>query len=326
MNIKMKLKGLMNKTVLTLFAGLLISVQALAAPESFEQAKAELRDHVYFDQNRNGSLGTLYCGCDWDWRGRSGGAVDPKSCGYQVRKQPVRGERTEFEHIVPSFNYGRARQCWQKGGRQYCQQNDPAFRAMEADMHNLTPTVGELNADRSNFRFGLLPETPLQHGACPFKVDFKARVIEPRPEARGIIARVQFYMHDRYDLPMSRQQQQLFMAWHKQYPPTAWERERDKRIAVRMGHHNPFVTGQKSWLLGHKNSADGVKKEIKTTTAATNQLSTAEVAIKGNRNSKVYHLPEGCPSYDKVSARNVVPFKTESEAQNAGFRKAGNCN
>lgn len=104
MKIKMKLKGLMNKTVLTLLAGLLISVQALAAPESFEQAKAELRDHVYFDQNRNGSLGTLYCGCDWDWRGRSGGAVDAKSCGYQARKQPVRGERTEFAHILSGLS------------------------------------------------------------------------------------------------------------------------------------------------------------------------------------------------------------------------------
>ena len=83
--------------------------------------------------------------------------------------------------------------------------------------------------------------------------------------------------------------------------------------------------GQKRWLLGHKNSADGVKKEIKTSNAPASKLITAEIAIKGNRNSKVYHLPEGCPSYDKVSARNVVPFNTESEAQNAGFRKAGNC-
>lgn len=227
---------------------------------------------------------------------------------------------------MPAYNFGRARQCWQKGGRDYCQKNDAVFRAMEADMHNLTPTVGELNADRSNFRFGLLPETSHQHGACPFKVDFKAHVAEPRPEARGIIARVQFYMHDRYNLPMSRQQQQLYMAWHKQYPPTAWELERDKRIAVRMGHHNPFVTGQKSWLIGHKNSAEGVRKEIKATAAPASNVITAEVAIKGNRNSKIYHLPEGCPSYDKVSTRNVVPFNTEAEAQKAGFRKAGNCN
>ena len=104
MNLKMKLKGLMNITVLSLFAGTLFSFQALAVRESFEQAKSELRDYIYHDQNRNGSLGTLYSGCDWNWRGRSGGAVDAKSCGYQIRKQKLRGERTEFEHILSGLS------------------------------------------------------------------------------------------------------------------------------------------------------------------------------------------------------------------------------
>jgi len=112
---------------------------------------------------------------------------------------------------------------------------------MEADLHNLTPAIGEINADRSNYRFGVLPNSPRQHGACDFKVDFKGRVAEPRNEIKGQIARIYFYMHDRYDLPMSRQQQQLLMAWDKQFPVTDWERERDRRIAARMGHNNPFL-------------------------------------------------------------------------------------
>ncbi|KKN80448.1 hypothetical protein LCGC14_0328930, partial [marine sediment metagenome] len=29
--------------------------------------------------------------------------------------------------------------------------------------------------------------------------------------------------------------------------------------------------------------------------------------------------------YEKVSPRNIVPFSSEIDAQNAGFRKAGNC-
>jgi hypothetical protein len=32
-----------------------------------------------------------------------------------------------------------------------------------------------------------------------------------------------------------------------------------------------------------------------------------------------------CPDYNKVSERNRVPFKTEAEAQAAGYRKAKNC-
>ena len=46
--------------------------------------------------------------------------------------------------------------------------------------------------------------------------------------------------------------------------------------------------------------------------------------IVGIRNSKIYHLPN-CPDYSKVSERNRVPFKTEAEAQAAGYRKARNC-
>lgn len=190
---------------------------------------------------------------------------------------------------------------------------------MEADLHNLTPSIGEVNADRSNYRFGVLPNNPRQHGACDFKVDFKGRVAEPRDEIKGQIARIYFYMHDRYDLPMSRQQQQLLMAWDKQYPVSVWERERDRRIAARMGHNNPFVSGDRTWTLDHKNSKDGIYSAIPV-------KQRAEVGvIRGNRNSKVYHLPQGCPSYDAMSQQNIVEFNTESEAITSGYRKAGNC-
>lgn len=46
--------------------------------------------------------------------------------------------------------------------------------------------------------------------------------------------------------------------------------------------------------------------------------------IFGNRNSRIYHLPT-CPDYEKISEKNRVPFKTETEAQQAGYRKARNC-
>ena len=46
--------------------------------------------------------------------------------------------------------------------------------------------------------------------------------------------------------------------------------------------------------------------------------------IVGNRDSKIYHLPN-CPDYLKVSERNREPFITEAEAQAAGYRKARNC-
>lgn len=48
-------------------------------------------------------------------------------------------------------------------------------------------------------------------------------------------------------------------------------------------------------------------------------------AIRGNRNSKIYHLPQGCPSYNKIAPKNIVNFNSEEEAKAAGYRKAKNC-
>lgn len=50
----------------------------------------------------------------------------------------------------------------------------------------------------------------------------------------------------------------------------------------------------------------------------------AEASIVGNRSSKVYHLP-GCPGYNAMKEENKVFFQNEKEAQQAGFRKARNC-
>lgn len=296
---------------------------ALAAPATFEQAKVEAKNHVYHDRTE---VGTFNCGCKWRWVGRSGGRTDLESCGYQVRKQETRAVRTEWEHIVPASTFGRLRQCWQKGGRTNCRSNDPVFRAMEADLHNLTPAIGEVNADRSNYQFGMISGEPREYGACDVEIDFSARAIEPREEIRGQIARIYFYIHDRYNVPMSKQQQQLMMAWNKDYPVNDWERERDQRIAKIMGHSNLFVTGERAWKLGHKNTAKGIFTEIPQNHPVSQKI---QGIILGNKNSKVYHLSQGCPSYNRVSEKNQVEFATEAAAKAAakaaGYRKAGNC-
>lgn len=305
------------KAALVLLSLLGVGVQAASGPTGFSSAKELMRKHVYFDQNKNGELGTLYCGCDWEWKGRSGGVIDQQSCGYKVRALPVNAARIEWEHIVPASHLGFQRQCWQQGGRSNCTANDPFFSLMEADMHNLTPTIGEVNSDRSNYRFAMVQGNQGMYGRCTSKTDFKQRYFEPRDEVKGFVARVTFYMHDRYDLRMSEAQQKLLMAWDKKYPVTSWELERNRRIAAVMGHDNPFVTGERHWTLGHKNSGAGVR-------AVQKPVATKGAAVKGNRNSRVYHLSH-CPSYGAVSERNAVGFKTEKEAKEAGYRKAKNC-
>jgi len=52
--------------------------------------------------------------------------------------------------------------------------------------------------------------------------------------------------------------------------------------------------------------------------------SAAGLPIIGNKNSKVYHRPD-CPDYNRVAPQNRVPFRTENEAEAAGYRRARNC-
>lgn len=201
-----------------------------AAPRTFQEAK-KAAWKLYASHPVE-----FYCGCRY-----SGNKVDLKSCGYVPRTNAKRASRIEWEHIVPAWVIGHQRKCWQNGGRENCARHDDAYRRAEADLHNLVPSIGEVNGDRSNYGFGWLPQAPSQYGACPMVVDFKARKAMPRQQIRGMIARTYFYMSERYGLRLSKQDRQLYTAWNKQYPVEAWERNRNQRVACVMGHGNHFV-------------------------------------------------------------------------------------
>lgn len=49
-----------------------------------------------------------------------------------------------------------------------------------------------------------------------------------------------------------------------------------------------------------------------------------DMRIKGNPKSMIYHLP-GCLSYNNIAPDNIEWFKTDEEAEDAGYRKAMNC-
>lgn len=209
---------------------LLAGTAQAAAPRTFQEAK-KAAWKLYASHPVE-----FYCGCRY-----SGNKVDLKSCGYVPRTNAKRASRIEWEHIVPAWVIGHQRKCWQNGGRENCARHDDAYRRAEADLHNLVPSIGEVNGDRSNYGFGWLPQAPSQYGACPMVVDFKARKAMPRQQIRGMIARTYFYMSERYGLRLSRQDRQLYTAWNKQYPVEAWERNRNQRVACVMGHGNHFV-------------------------------------------------------------------------------------
>lgn len=231
--------------ILIALIGLLPGLALAAGNESgngFSKAKKELA-RMYGDHRI-----TFYAGCEYGKKGH----VDGKSCGYKARKNEKRGRKIEWEHVVPAWAFGHDLQCWQnrvcsnsKGklykGRKCCGTTDAKFRAMESDMHNLVPAIGELNGDRSNFRYGMIAGETRSYGRIDFEVDFKQRVAEPAEQIRGDIARTYFYMEKTYGFKIGKKDSRLFEVWDRQDPVDAWELERSRRIAAIQGNSNPFV-------------------------------------------------------------------------------------
>lgn len=207
-----------------------------APPTSFSAAK-RVAIQIY-DQHPV----SFYCGCDIQKEGKKL-IPDLESCGYDIRKQKVRASRIEWEHVVPAWAFGHQLQCWQEGGRRNCSRSSELFRQMEADLHNLVPAIGEVNGDRSNYRFGFLNDHPDMYGKCDFKVDFKSRVAQPPIAQRGAIARIYLYMADQYPFELSDYQVKLFEAWDKIYPPSEWETERNRIIGEMIGQENLYISG-----------------------------------------------------------------------------------
>ena len=217
----------------TFLVALLVFNVAHAAQPSFSKSKRILAE-IYAEQPVS-----FYCGCDYKKKGKKL-IPDLDSCGYDPRKNAKRAKRIEWEHVMPAWAFGHQLQCWQDGGRKNCRKSRN-FKQMEADMHNLVPAVGEVNGDRSNYRFGMLEGENRAYGSCDVEIDFKARKAEPAPYLRGDIARTYFYMRDTYGVRLSKQQRRLFEAWAKQDPVDDWERKRNDLIEVRQGNRNPYV-------------------------------------------------------------------------------------
>lgn len=233
-----------------IFAAMALSATVAAGPEyagSFQVAKKLIRN-VYSDNQVD-----QYCGCEYNNRGQ----IDLQGCGYEPRKDPGRAKRLEIEHVTPAENIGRQFSCWKEGGREHCNQTDQKFRDAHNDLHNLMPVVGEVNGNRSNFRFSELPDPYGQYGACNFKVDFAGRKAEPPPSIKGDVARISLYMRDQHGVKLSRQQEQLFSAWSKSDPVDTWELTRNSLIEKIQGNSNPYVRGERSaeFQGGKKESA-----------------------------------------------------------------------
>lgn len=243
------------RTMLVGLIILLIPSIALGEPptrplKNFGSAKRIARDVIYSEHNID-----FYCGCDYTPRKTgSGGIIDASECGYTPRKNKARGKQLEWEHVVPAYYFGSKRTCWKKGnakcvktdgtpykGRECCSRVDKTFKKIEADLHNLTPAVGELNGDRSNLPYGIVQGEPREYGECDFEIGGTPKVTEPRDEVRGDAARIWLYMADTYGIKLTDPQRQMFETWSEDDPVDQMEELRDVRIEAAQGNHNEYV-------------------------------------------------------------------------------------
>lgn len=196
-----------------------------------------------------------YCACGFD----EAGAIDAGRCGYQPRRTSERSRRIEWEHVVPARRLGEHLACWRgetegcqaarKRGRACCSRSierggDPLFHAMEGDLHNLLPAIGELNADRSDRPYGEVAGEARDYGTCDFEVDRAAGrggPTEPPDAVRGDVARIWLYAVDVWGLVLTPEEAGTFRAWSAADPVDAWEQERDRRIEAAQGNRNHHV-------------------------------------------------------------------------------------
>ncbi|PWQ94735.1 hypothetical protein DKT75_15730 [Leucothrix arctica] len=207
---------------------------------SFSKSKRLLGTEVYTEH-----LLAFYSGCRYRLYQKKFIPVQ-SSCGFKYRKNKARSERIEWEHIVPAWHFGHQLRCWQDGGRAHCRSSNEQFREMEADMHNLVPAIGEINGDRSNYKYGMIANEPRLYGSTVnMEVEFKSSSAEPPENVMGDIARAYFYMADRYQLQISDQQKKLFIAWNNIDPVDDWEREKNQRVKALQNTENEYITHYK---------------------------------------------------------------------------------
>lgn len=217
--------------------------------QDFTAAKKHLR-RIHADMKWNR---TVYCDAAFDGKGQISlpkGFVLPTGTQAGIAD---RATRLEWEHMVPAENFGRHFRAWRDGdpacngkkGRECARKSSALFREFEGDMHNLFPSIGAVNALRSNYSYAQFEsDTPPSFGACAMKI--YDRRAEPPDAAKGIAARASLYMQDRGEKEgmkiFSDQKIRLFEVWDKAYLPEKAECERNRRIAKIQGWDNPYVT------------------------------------------------------------------------------------
>lgn len=131
------------------------------------------------------------------------------------------------------------------------------IRPMDSDVHNLHPADASVNQIRSNRDFDKVAPNGTQIAEAP-GTWYNTNAWEPADAVKGQVARTILYMDVRYEgtngeidltaangvgtYPQPKHGNlQTLLEWHRQFPPTDFERRRNERIFNMQLNRNPFV-------------------------------------------------------------------------------------
>jgi deoxyribonuclease-1 len=212
---------------------------------TFDRSKRELKK-LYV---KAGHFTEFYCGSTFD----EDFNLDHSKSGFRFRKNEERANRIEWEHIVAAESFGQSFAEWRDGhpecikkngeqfkGRECASKTSKLFQLMEADMYNLVPAIGEVNGDRSNYRFDMIQGEKREYGKCNMEIE--DRIAEPPDDKFGDIARTYMYMEAAYGRGVIAQSNiKLFEAWNKMDPVDKWECERARLVEKVQGNKNTIL-------------------------------------------------------------------------------------
>ena len=124
------------------------------------------------------------------------------------------------------------------GTNRQCLRSDHQYVEIISDLHNIVPANSYFEFKRKHAQFGNLDET-IEANECGIRK--KLHIIEPPDSLKGDVARVLFYMHNRYKLPLQAHVS-LLRLWNENDPPSAEEQKRNTKISELQGNENEFVS------------------------------------------------------------------------------------
>ena len=160
-------------------------------------------------------------------------------CGYRFESDKKIGESRSvtIEHIYPTDLMIEQLGC---NSRMQCRESgNKKFTRMEADMHNMYPVWQALVTHRYRREYGIIEGEEWRFSDCD--IEWQGNVLEPRPLARGNIARALLYMYKQYNLYLDPGIIILLGEWNRADPPSNQEIERNNRIEALQGVRNQFI-------------------------------------------------------------------------------------